>query len=488
MNAVKLVQTKTLVPVILSGGMGTRLWPLSRSNFPKQFLNLSDPNLSLIQQTIHRVQDKARFAPPVVVCNQDHRFLVAQTLTRTKCTNAKIILEPSARNTAPALAAAAHYIASQYDNAYMLVLPSDHIIGDTKTFLAGVEQAFAVAQKGHLTTFGITPSGPETGFGYIKSGNTISDTEGFAIEQFVEKPDVKTAESYLANGGYTWNSGMFLFPVDLFLSELKAYQPEISSASESVARNRVEDTDFIRLDSKLFSTIPSLSIDYAVMEHTKKAAVVPLTCGWNDAGAWDALWQTGAKDETGNVQIGESFNLDTQDCLIHCEEGVRIATLGVKDLVIVSTKDCVLVADKSRAQDVKKLVDMVKVAKPELVDRYRQEYRPWGHYDSIDMGERFQVKRITVRPGAQLSLQMHYHRAEHWIVVSGTAHVVRNDETHVITENQSIYIPSGARHRIENPGKIPLEIIEVQSGSYLGEDDIVRFDDTYGRTTATKTA
>jgi mannose-1-phosphate guanylyltransferase/mannose-6-phosphate isomerase len=277
---------------------------------------------------------------------------------------------------------------------------------------------------------------------------------------------------------------MFLFPANLYLSELQTYQPEIAALQESVARARVEETDFVRLDAKLFTATPSLSIDYAVMEQTKKAAVIPMDCGWNDAGSWDALWQVGEKDESGNVKVGQSFLLDSQNCYVSCEEGVRIATLGVKDLVIVSTKDCVLVAEKSRSQDVKALVEMVKAQEPALVDRYRQEYRPWGHYDSIDMGDRHQVKRINVKPGARLSLQMHYHRAEHWIVVRGTAHVVRDGETHIITENQSIYIPSGAKHRIENPGRIPLEIIEVQSGSYLGEDDIVRFDDNYGRAKA----
>ena len=470
-----------IVPVILSGGMGTRLWPLSRGNYPKQFLNLASPDLSLIQQTVERVQDRTKFTAPVVVSNQDHRFLVAERLHAMGCRDAAIILEPTGRNTAPALAMAAHYIRDTYEDALMLVMPSDHIIGDPAAFLAAVDKAAVVADKGHMMTFGITPDSADTGFGYIKRGAAIKKSEACVIEQFVEKPDKKTAEGYVASGKYTWNSGIFLFSADLYLSELMAYQPEIASLSEHVAKHRKKESDFILLDAKTFGAIPALSIDYAVMEHTKKAAVVAVDCGWNDAGAWDALWRIKAKDKNGNVLSGESFNKDTKDCYIACDDGPRVATLGLKDLIIVSTKDCVLVADKSRAQDVRLLVDQVKLSHPDLVERYRQEYRPWGHYDSIDFGGRHQVKRITVKPGARLSLQMHYHRAEHWIVVSGTAQVVKDDETVVITENQSIYIPYGTKHRIANPGKIPLEIIEVQSGSYLGEDDIVRFDDNYGR-------
>lgn len=473
--------SRTIVPIILSGGMGTRLWPLSRENYPKQFLNLADAHLSLIQQTIKRVSDRTRFAAPVIICNQEHRFLVAEKLREIGVTDAAILLEPMARNTAPAVALAAHYVKNHYQNADMLVLPSDHIIADAEAFREGVAKAERAAEQGHLVTFGITPTAPETGYGYIQSGDAVVKGESYKIARFVEKPDAKTAAQYLSDGGYAWNSGMFFFGSELFLAELAQHRPAMAKAMEKVAGSFDASFDFTRVSGDLFARVDNESIDYAVMEHTKKAAVVPMECGWTDVGSWDALWSIKPKDKSGNAVLGTANLLDTENCYIACNDGVRVAALGVKDLVIISTKDCILVADKNRSQDVKKLVDLIRKDSPELIEQYRQVYRPWGYYDSIDNGTRHQVKRIVVKPGAKLSLQMHHHRAEHWIVVSGTAIVTRDDKVDIISENQSVYIPLGAKHRLENAGKIPLELIEVQSGSYLGEDDIVRFEDTYGR-------
>ncbi len=472
-----------LVPVILSGGMGSRLWPMSRGNYPKQFRNLSLNKNSLIQETVLRVADRSIFTPPVLVCNQQHRFLVAEKLQSIGISDAVIMLEPCGRNTAPALSAAAHYVREKYgSNAIMLVLPSDHIITDNESFLEGVRQAQATANRGYLTTFGIHPEGPETGYGYIKLGKPLHNEATYSVARFVEKPDRETARRYIEAQDYMWNSGMFCFPVELFLGELAKFQPKMAALAEQATIAAREDADFIRLDAEAFMQIEGDSIDYAVMEHTSRAAVVPLDCGWTDAGSFEALWKSHAKDENGNVVSGETHMLDTQDCYVSCNDGVQVATLGIRDLVIVSTKDCIMVADKKRTQEVKKLADLVHQRNPELVEQYRQVYRPWGNYDSIDAGPRYRVKLIEVKAGESLSLQMHYHRAEHWVVVSGTAIVIRNDEREIVTENQSIYIPPGAKHRLENHGKIPLKIIEVQTGSYFGEDDIVRFQDDYGRT------
>lgn len=470
------------VPVILSGGMGTRLWPMSRGNYPKQFLNLASSEYSLIQETLMRVKNRDKFTAPLLVCNQDHRFLVAEKLQQIQVKDATIMLEPVGRNTAPALAAAAQLVVEKYgEDAIMLVLPSDHIIRDNKAFLNAVSRAVDVAKQGFLCTFGITPHAPETGYGYIKQGKAITPNESYRVEKFVEKPDHKRAKQYLDAGDYVWNSGMFCFPAGFFISELKKYQPDMAALSEKALSNGKRDDDFVRLNELVFGSIKGDSIDYAVMEHTDKAAVIPVECGWTDAGSFDALWEVSEKDEDGNVVYGETHLYDTQDCYISCLDGVQVATLGLKNLVIISTKDCIMIADKSRAQDVKNLVDKVKKTNVDLVEQYRQIYRPWGHYDSIDNGKRHQVKRIVVKPGASLSLQMHYHRAEHWIVVSGTAIVQREEKEEILSENQSVYIPYGCKHRLHNPGKVPLELIEVQSGSYLGEDDIVRFEDTYGR-------
>lgn len=480
-----MVSREAIVPVILSGGMGTRLWPMSRGDYPKQFLSFTQSGRSLIQETVLRVADRSRFAPPVLVCNHRHRFLVAEKMEEIGLRDAAILLEPSARNTAPALAAAAHYIKENHgNNAVMLVLPSDHIITRSIAFLKGVEHARSLAQQNYLVTFGITPQAPETGYGYIKLGQELTKGASFTVERFVEKPDVKTALKYISSGEYVWNSGMFCFPVGLYLSELEKFQPEMAALAEQATLARREDNYFVHLDCAAFERITGDSIDYAVMENTERAAVIPLEeCGWTDAGSFKALWEMQAPDHEGNVVTGETYLMDTRDCYISCNDGVQVATLGIRDLVIISTKDCIMVADKSRAQEVKTLVNIVKDRNAPLVEQYRQVHRPWGYYDSIDAGPRYQVKRIVVKPRHSISLQMHYHRAEHWVVVSGTAVVEHNGTREVVTENQSVYIPPGTKHRLENPGRIPLELIEVQSGSYFGEDDIVRFDDTYGRVT-----
>lgn len=474
----------TIVPVILSGGMGTRLWPMSRSHYPKQFLKLASEDYTLIQQTMLRVADRDVFEAPVFVCNENHRFLLAENVQELEIEDAEILLEPKGRNTAPALAIAAHYVRQNYgDDAVMLVLPSDHIIENIAAFREAVLKAAQSALAGNLTTFGITPSCAETGYGYIKYTEKEIAEGTHKVDSFVEKPDEKTAEKYLASGEYVWNSGMFAFPVGVLLEEILEHRPDIAQTTARAYNSMREGEDFTRFDAGDFAKIPAESIDYAVMEKTTKAAVVPVDCGWTDAGSFDALWRIKDKDKAGNVSEGENILEDSKDCYVHSKDGVKVAMLGVKDLIVISTKDCVMVADRNNAQDVKQLVDRLKVEDPKLVDEYRQMSRPWGNYDSVDSGERHQVKRITVKPGASLSLQMHYHRAEHWIVVKGTAIVTVDDTRKIVSENESVYIPCGAKHRLVNPGAIPLELIEVQAGSYLGEDDIVRFEDTYGRIT-----
>lgn len=474
----------TIVPVILSGGMGTRLWPMSRSHYPKQFLKLASEDYTLIQQTVLRVADRDIFEAPVFVSNEDHRFLVAENVQELEIEDAEILLEPKGRNTAPALAIAAHYVRKQHgDDAVMLVLPSDHIIDDVPAFRTAVLKAAQSALQGNLTTFGINPSHADTGYGYIKYDSKEICDGTHKVAEFVEKPDEKTAEKYLASGDYVWNSGMFAFPVGLLLEEMLEHRADIAKATAKAFNSIREGEDFTRFGAKDFAKIPAESIDYAIMEPTSKAAVVPMDCGWTDAGSFDALWRIKDKDKVGNVSEGNNIFEGTEDCYVNSKDGVKVAMLGVKDLIVISTKDCVMVADRNNAQDVKKLVDKLKVEDPKLVNEYRQMSRPWGNYDSVDNGERHQVKRITVKPGASLSLQMHYHRAEHWIVVKGTAIVTVDETRKIVSENESIYIPCGAKHRLVNPGAIPLELIEVQAGSYLGEDDIVRFEDTYGRIT-----
>ena len=470
------MNNKNIFPTIMCGGTGTRLWPLSRALYPKQFLSLVNDDSSLLQDTMSRLPE--RTAPPIFICNEEHRFLVAEQ-TRHYTDNATILLEPEGRNTAPALALAAIYALAENDEAMLLVLASDHVIKDDAAFKIAVTHAQVAAEEDNLVTFGIVPTHPETGYGYIKEGMKINDTS-FKVDKFVEKPDVELAQEFLAAGTYLWNSGMFMFKAARYLEELEKYRPDILSACHEAMKNVQHDLDFVRPDKEAFLACPNESVDYAVMEKTDSAVVVPLDAGWSDVGSYSALWEITEHDKDQNVLKGDVIALESENCYMYTTDKL-IATVGVNNLVIVNTPDAVLIADKNKVQDVKAIVQKLKAQKRTEATLHREVYRPWGKYDSIDHGERFQVKRITVKPGAKLSVQMHYHRAEHWIVVTGTASVLINDETKLLTENESIYIPIGAKHSLENPGKVPLELIEVQSGSYLGEDDIVRFEDKYGR-------
>ncbi|UPG92297.1 mannose-1-phosphate guanylyltransferase/mannose-6-phosphate isomerase [Luteibacter aegosomaticola] len=468
-----------LIPVILSGGSGTRLWPLSRKNRPKQFLALMGEN-TLFQQTVLRTTKLDQAQAPIIVCSEDHRFTVAEQLQELRVGGASILLEPAARNTAPAIALAAMQAASSDPEALLLVLPADHLIGDEASFTDAVRRAAPLAADGWLVTFGIRPEAPETGFGYIKRAESVSP-DGFKVAQFVEKPDSATAERYVASGEFDWNSGMFLFKAGRFLDELKACSPAIHDAVASVYATAKPDLDFVRFDKTAMAAVPEDSIDYAVMEKTKHAAVVPVSCRWSDIGSWSALWDASEKDADGNATQGDVVTYDTRNTLVRSHDRHMVATIGLDDVVVISTPDATLVASRDKVQHVKQVVDGLNRAGRSEHLAHRQVYRPWGSYDSIDMGERFQVKRIVVKPGSVLSLQMHHHRAEHWIVVSGTAEVTCGEKVFLLTENQSTYIPLGVTHRLRNVGKVPLELIEVQSGSYLGEDDIVRFEDVYGR-------
>jgi len=466
-----------IVPVILSGGTGSRLWPLSREVYPKQLLPLVNER-TMLQNTVLRVQGIEALAAPMVVCNEEHRFMVAEQLRQLGIQPQSVILEPVGRNTAPAVAVAALKALESGEDPLLLVLPADHIIHDEAAFRAAVARVAPAAGGGKLATFGILPSRPETGYGYIRAeagGEGVSP-----VQAFVEKPDLQTAREYLEAGDYYWNSGMFLFRASRFLQELERFRPEIPIACREALGDARQDLDFLRLDRDAFARCPSDSIDYAVMEHTREAVVAPLDVGWNDVGAWSALWEVGERDGDDNVVQGDVLSEASSGCYLRAESRL-LATVGVENLVVVETPDAVLVAHRDRVQDVKTIVERLKQAGREEGSSHRKVYRPWGSYDSIDAATRFQVKRITVNPGAALSLQMHHHRAEHWVVVRGTARITRGDEVILLSENQSTYIPLGTTHRMENPGKIPLEIIEVQSGSYLGEDDIVRLDDVYGR-------
>ena len=463
-----------LLPVILSGGSGTRLWPLSREAYPKQFLALAGEQ-TMLQATWQRVAPIAGRAP-LVVANEEHRFVAAEQLQQLGVQPQAILLEPVGRNTAPAIAVAALEATREGDDALLLVLPSDHVIADEAAFRRAVLAAVPAAQAGKLVTFGIVPTGPETGYGYIKSaaGDVVR-----AVDRFVEKPDLATAEQYVQSGAYFWNSGMFLFKASRYLAELERFQPAMLDASRTAWEQARRDSDFTRLGKEAFAAVPSDSIDYAVMEKTADAVVVPLDAGWNDVGSWTALRDVSEQDSDGNAHHGDVIAIDCRNTYAYGER--LIALVGLDDVIVVETDDAVMVGKSDRMQEIKQVVAQLKAeARPEAT-WHRKVYRPWGAYDSIDHGDRFQVKRITVKPGATLSLQMHHHRAEHWIVVSGTAEVTRGDEVLLLTENQSTYIPLGVTHRLKNPGKLPLELIEVQSGSYLGEDDIVRFEDTYGR-------
>ncbi|WP_016957917.1 mannose-1-phosphate guanylyltransferase/mannose-6-phosphate isomerase [Catenovulum agarivorans] len=466
------------LPVVMAGGSGSRLWPLSRSAYPKQYLPLASDN-SMLQETVLRLKGSDHLAP-LVICNEDNRFMVAEQLRAIKALQSPVILEPVGRNTAPAIALAALQATANGEDPLLLVLAADHVIQNNDAFLAAIDKAQALAKQDKMVTFGIVPTHAETGYGYIKRGNAV-DT-AYAVDSFVEKPNLATATEYLNSGEYYWNSGMFMFKASRYLAELAKYQPAILEACKKAIGNTAADLDFVRVDKEAFEACPDDSIDYAVMEKTDAAVVVPLDAGWNDVGSWSALWEVNNKDDNGNAVRGDFIGENTKNCLVYGSvEGRMVATVGVEDLVIVDTKDAVMVAAKDKVQDVKNIVNQLKAEGRSEFQFHREVYRPWGKYDSIDNGARYQVKRITVKPGAKLSVQMHHHRAEHWIVVSGTAKVTNGDKELLLTENQSTYIPVGVIHALENPGKVPLELIEVQSGSYLGEDDIVRFEDRYGR-------
>ncbi|AMN46444.1 mannose-1-phosphate guanyltransferase [Steroidobacter denitrificans] len=503
-----------LIPVILSGGSGTRLWPLSRELYPKQLLPLVGKG-TMLQETLARVSGVEDVTAPIVVCNESHRFLVAEQLLQAGVQPQAILLEPVGRNTAPAVAVAAMAALAQLpedtqrgNDPLLLILPADHVIRDVAAFQAALAVGRAQAQQGRLVTFGVVPTQPETGYGYIRRGGgegagsderpgsgggpafaedlaagkglVSSQGSAFDIAEFVEKPDLATARGYLASGEYYWNSGMFMFRASKVLEELRALAPQIYQACTQAYTGACQDLDFTRLPAREFGACPSDSFDYAVMEKTAHGVVVPLDAGWSDVGSWSALHAAIPADAEGNVRLGDVLTADTSGCYLHSTSRL-VATVGLQDHVVVETKDAVLVAPKARVQDVKELVNQLKKQDRHETSLHREVFRPWGSYDSIDHGDRFQVKRLVVKPGATLSLQLHHHRAEHWIVVAGTARITRGEETFLLEENQSTYIPLGTRHRIENPGRIPLHIIEVQSGTYLGEDDIVRFEDRYGR-------
>lgn len=465
-----------IIPVLLAGGVGSRLWPMSRELFPKQCINLVDSQKSLIQQTAERGVASGMQDSPIVVCNDEHRFLIAQQLADSGI-KADIMLEPEGRNTAPAIALAAFQAMDRDENSVMVVLPADHVIKDSKLFGAAIDTAVKEAELGKIVTFGVKPTYAETGYGYIQAEEKAKVS---AVKAFKEKPDLATAEQYVSDGGYYWNSGMFVFQAKTYLDELKALQPSMYAAVEKAFACHKADLDFIRVDEAAFAESPSDSIDYAIMEKTDKAVVVPYEGDWNDVGAWAALYDLNEKDADGNVHQGDVLTHDSQNNFIRSESRL-VAAVGVQDLAIVETKDAVAVVPRERAQDIKHIVTQLKAAGRTEHEIHTKVYRPWGAYESIDNGERHQVKRITVKPGEKLSVQMHHHRAEHWIAVSGTANVTIGEETQMLSENESVYIPIGAVHALENPGKIPLELIEVQTGSYLGEDDIVRFTDRYGR-------
>lgn len=468
-----------IVPVILSGGSGTRLWPLSREHYPKQLLALAG-ELTMLQETAMRLDRAAEQAPALVVCNEEHRFLVAEQLRQIDRMPQDILLEPFGRNTAPALTLAALAITAREPGAVMLVMPADHVIRDQVAFHNAVQKGRVEALAGRLVTFGIVPTQPETGYGYIRKGQMLASAGAYEVGSFVEKPDAATARAYLESGEYLWNSGIFMMTAARWLEEIRRFRPDIADACMAAWQGGKRDMDFFRIAKEAFGRCPSESIDYAVMEKTDNAVVIPLDAGWSDIGAWSSLWDVSQRDTDGNVLQGDVMALHTHNALLIAQHRF-VAAVGLEDVIVVETADAVLVAHKDQAQDVKAIVSRLKDAKRSEHISHRKVYRPWGCYEGVDAGKRFQVKRITVNPGAALSLQMHHHRAEHWIVVTGTARVTRGDEVFLLTENQSTFIPLGTKHRLENPGAMPLEMIEVQSGGYLGEDDIVRFEDKYNR-------
>ena len=467
-----------VVPVIMAGGTGSRLWPLSRQARPKQFLQLGG-EATMLEETIGRLKG-VDCTLPLVVCNEDHRFLAAEQLRQAGQEEARMLLEPVARSTAPALAIASMLAMRDHGDPIVVALAADHMIADTEAFQRALAVAVKAAKQDKLVAFGIVPKWAETGYGYIETGEAFGDGGAMTIARFVEKPDEATAKGYLEDGRHLWNSGMFVFRAGRFLDELKLQRPDVHEACSLATRSPVEDMHFTRIDAEAFARSPDVSVDYAVMEKTKDAVVMPLDAGWSDVGSWSALWDMLTKDEDGNVLDGDVMALDTKNTLVRSDYRL-VATVGVSDLVVVETKDAVLVAAKESVEKVKAIVARLKEEGRSEAIVHRVVYRPWGHYDSIDLGERDQVKRITVNPGAKLSVQMHHHRSEHWVVVRGTAKVHKGENVILLTENESTYIPLGEIHALENPGKIPLELIEVQSGSYLGEDDIVRLEDKYGR-------
>ncbi|WP_413725020.1 mannose-1-phosphate guanylyltransferase/mannose-6-phosphate isomerase [Sodalis sp. RH16] len=471
-----------LLPIIMAGGIGSRLWPMSRELYPKQFLTLHGKQ-SMLQETLTRLAG-LDIRAPLVVCNEEHRFLVAEQLRQIHQLAGNIILEPVGRNTAPAIALAALDAVATGDDPILLVLAADHIFADVGAFHQAVNLALPYAEAGKLVTFGIVPAGPETGYGYIQRGEQVKDAQGeiFKVGRFVEKPDRVTAQGYIASGEYYWNSGMFMFRAKQYLNQLGKFRPDILAACQQAMQAHQPDAgqDFIRVDKEAFFACPEESVDYAVMEKTDEAIVVPMDAGWNDVGSWSALWDVSEKDGQNNALSGDIFLYNTSDCYINTDEKL-VAAVGVENLVIVNTKDAVLVINKSQVQDVKKVVEYLKLNQRSEYRRHRETYRPWGRSDVVVNETRYNVNRITVKPGGMFSLQMHHHRTEHWVVLAGTAKVTVEDKCFLITENQSTFIPVGSKHMLENPGKITLELLEIQSGSYLGEDDIVRIKDHYGR-------
>ncbi|ROS16555.1 mannose-1-phosphate guanylyltransferase [Raoultella sp. BIGb0399] len=467
-----------IVPVIMAGGTGSRLWPMSRELYPKQFLRLNGDQ-SMLQDTVSRL-DGLNVSAPMLICNEQHRFLAAEQLRQIDRLSNNIILEPVGRNTAPAIALAALSVIANGQNPLMLVLAADHVIENTQAFHQAIHAATPLAEQGKLVTFGIVATGPETGYGYIQRGDSFGES-AFNVRRFVEKPDLATAEKYLDSGEYYWNSGMFLFSAERYLQELAAFRPDILEVCQKAMSGVKIDSvqDFIRVDLDVFSNCPDESVDYAVMEKTSDAVVIPLDAGWNDVGSWSALWEVNEQDSNGNALTGDIFIHKTSNCYINTDDTL-VAAIGVENLVIVNTKDAVLVIDKSQVQDVKKVVEFLKANNRREYRLHRESYRPWGRQDKVVDTQRYQINKVTVKPGGKFSLQKHLHRAEHWVVLAGTAEVTLEDKTYLLTENQSTFIPIGSVHMLENPGKIPLELLEISSGSYLGEDDIIRLKDHYG--------
>ncbi len=480
MNSTACSNKTTIIPVVLAGGVGSRLWPASRKLYPKQFQDMLGQGESFFQATLNRIKNLPNCGKPIIVCNEEHRFLVAEQLRQSDWDDAVIILEPVGKNTAPAVALAAHHALAHSQNSILLVMPADHVIEGQENFYAAIQQAQHLAEQEYMVTFGVTPTAPETGYGYIKTGESLLSDSAYVIHSFKEKPDLHTAENYLREGGYFWNSGMFMFRPSIYLQQLELHASDIYQNTLDVFNNIEPDLDFLRLSKDIFTRCRSDSIDYAVMESTQAAVVVPLSVKWNDVGAWSALWEVSPHDSEGNSTHGDVLLKSCHNTLVRAESRL-VAAIGLDNFIIAETADAVFISPKDNSQEVKEIVSHLSNKQRDEINAHTRVYRPWGWYESICSSQRFQVKRIMVKPGASLSLQLHHHRAEHWIIVSGTAHVTREDEVATLREDQSTYIPLGTRHRLKNPGVIPLEIIEVQTGSYLGEDDIVRFEDHYGR-------